>query len=37
MRAKSGEQMTPEERERFRQGVRGRLGCGLSSGESKTQ
>ncbi len=27
--------MTPEERERFRQGMRARWGCGPSTGESK--
>jgi hypothetical protein len=31
------EQMTPEERERFRQGMRGRWGFGPSTGESKGQ
>jgi hypothetical protein len=29
------ERMTPEERERFRQGMRGRCGFGPSAGESK--
>jgi hypothetical protein len=29
------EQMTPEERERFRQGIRGRFGFGPPTGESK--
>ena len=29
--------MTPEERERFRQGMRGRCGLGLSTSESKGQ
>ena len=28
------EHMTPEERERFRQGMRGRWGCGPTTGES---
>ena len=31
------EHMTPEERERFRQGMRGRWGFGPSTGESKEQ
>ena len=31
------EHMTPEERERFRQGIRGRWACGPSTGESKGQ
>ncbi len=31
------EHMTPEERERFRQGTRGRWGCGPSTGESTGQ
>ena len=31
------EQMTPEERERFRQGMRTRWGSGPSTGESKEQ
>ena len=31
------EHMTPEERERFRQGIRGRFGFGPSTGESKGQ
>jgi hypothetical protein len=35
--AERWEQMTPEERERFRQGMRGRWGCGPSTSESKGQ
>lgn len=31
------ERMSPEERERFRQGMRGRCGFGPSTGESKAQ
>ncbi|HXO21507.1 MAG TPA: hypothetical protein VOA87_16455 [Thermoanaerobaculia bacterium] len=31
------ERMTPEERERFRQGLRGRCGFGPSAGESKAE
>ncbi len=31
------EQMTPEERERFRQGIRGRCGFGPATGESQGQ
>ena len=31
------ERMTPEERERFRQGLRGRFGFGPSTGESQEQ
>ncbi len=31
------ERMTPEERERFRQGMRGRWDCGPSTGESTGQ
>jgi len=31
------DRMTPEERERFRQGMRGRCGFGPSTGESKTE
>lgn len=33
--AERWEHMTPEERERFRQGMRGRWGFGSSTGESK--
>jgi hypothetical protein len=36
-RAERWEHMTPEERERFRQGMRGRWGFGPSTGESKEQ
>ena len=35
--AERWERMTPEERERFRQGVRGRCGFGPSTSESKGQ
>jgi len=35
--AERWEHMTPEERERFRQGVRGRCGFGPSASESKGQ
>ena len=35
--AERWEQMTPEERERFRQGMRGRWGFGQSTSESKGQ
>ena len=35
--AERWEQMTPEERERFQQGMRGRCGFGLSTSESKGQ
>ena len=35
--AERWEQMTPEERERFRQGLRGRCGFGPSTSESKGQ
>jgi hypothetical protein len=35
--AERWEQMTPEEREKFRQGVRGRWGFGPSTSESKGQ
>ena len=35
--AERWEKMTPEERERFRQGWRGRCGFGPSTGESKEQ
>jgi uncharacterized membrane protein len=35
--AERWEHMTPEERERFRQGVRGRWGFGPSTSESKGQ
>jgi len=35
--AERWEHMTPEERERFRQGMRGRWGFGPSTGESKGQ
>jgi hypothetical protein len=35
--AERWEHMTPEERERFRQGVRGRWGFGPSTSESKEQ
>jgi len=35
--AERWERMTPEERERFRQGVRGRCGFGPSASESKGQ
>lgn len=35
--AERWEHMTPEERERFRQGMRGRWGCGPSTTESKGQ
>ena len=31
------EHMTPEERERFRQGMRGRWGCGASPSESESK
>lgn len=36
-RAERWEHMTPEERERFRQGMRGRCGFGPSTSESKGQ
>lgn len=35
--AERWEHMTPEERERFQQGMRGRCGFGSSTGESKGQ
>ena len=35
--AERWEHMTPEERERFRQGMSGRCGFGTSTGESKAQ
>ena len=35
--AERWEHMTPEERERLRQGMRGGWGCGPSTGESKGQ
>ncbi len=35
--AERWEHMTPEERERFRQGLRSRWGCGLAADESKQQ
>jgi hypothetical protein len=35
--AERWDRMTPEERERFRQGMRGRCGFGPSTGESKGQ
>ena len=35
--AERWEHMTPEERERLRQGMRGRWGCSPSTGESKGQ
>lgn len=35
--AERWEHMTPEERERFRQGMRGRWGCGSSASQSKAQ
>jgi len=35
--AERWEHMTPEERERFQQGMRGRCGFGLSTSESKGQ
>jgi hypothetical protein len=35
--AERWERMTPEERERFQQGMRGRCGFGTSAGESEAQ